>query len=148
MPSRLKFWCAASLAILLVNSALLWAFPTATAFNVANLLLHVLLGVAVAVIALILARVERRLLWTLAAALSGALLAFVGNTRDHKLVLWVHVALAIVAVAVLFARREHWLFAKISLAAATAVLVGGIANRYWISHPADHIANSQTVPTS
>ena len=148
MPSCLKFWCAASLAILLVNSALLWAFPTATAFNVANLLLHVLLGVAVAVIALILARVERRLLWTLAAALSGAVLAFVGNTRDHKLVLWIHVALAIVAVAVLFARREHWLFAKISLAAATAVLVGGIANRDWISHPADHIANSQTVPTS
>ena len=46
MTNRLKFWCALSLAILLVNSALLWAFPTATAFNVANLLLHVALGAA------------------------------------------------------------------------------------------------------
>ena len=29
MTNRLKFWCAVSLAILIVNSALLWAFPTA-----------------------------------------------------------------------------------------------------------------------
>ncbi len=56
MTNRLKFWCTVSLAILLVNSALLWAFPMATAFNVANLLLHVGLGAALGVVALLLAR--------------------------------------------------------------------------------------------
>jgi tetratricopeptide (TPR) repeat protein len=148
MHNRLKFWCAVSLAILLVNSALLWAFPTATAFNVANLLLHVFLGVAVAVFALILARVEMRLLWTLAASASGAALAIIGNTHDHKLVLWIHVALALFGVAVFFARRENFLSAKISVAAAAVVLVAGGAYRYWVPHPGDHIANPQTVPVS
>src|SRR6476646_1095119 len=148
MPSRLKFWCTASLAILLVNSALLWAFPTATAFNVANLLLHVFLGVAVAVFALILARIETRLLWTIGAAASGILLAIIGNTRDHKLVLWIHVALALFGVAVFFARRENFLSAKISVAAAAVVLIAGGAYRYWVPHPGDHIANPQTVPVS
>ena len=118
MHNRLKFWCTVSLAILLVNSALLWAFPSATAFNVANLLLHVALGAAVGIVALLLARVEKRLLWTLAAAASGVVLAVIGNTRDHKLVLWIHVVLALVAVAVFFARRENFLYAKISVAAA------------------------------
>jgi tetratricopeptide (TPR) repeat protein len=148
MHNRLKFWCAVSLAILLVNSALLWAFPTATAFNTANLLLHVALGAAVAIVALLLTRIETRLVWTLAAAASGTVLAVVGNTRDHKLILWFHVVLALFGVAVFFARRESFHFAKISGAIAAIVLLAGVAYRYWLPHPEDRIVNVQTVPLS
>ncbi len=148
MRNRLKFWCLVSLAILLVNSALLWAFPTATAFNVANLLLHVLLGAAVGILALIWARVEGRWLWTLVAAVSGVALAVIGNTHDHKLVLWVHVVLALVGVTAIFARRENLQLARISVAAAAVVLAAGAAYRYWIPHPGDKIFNPPTVPVS
>jgi len=148
MTNRLKFWCAVSLALLLINSALLWAFPLATAFNVANLLLHVGLGAAVGIVALLLVRQEPRHGWTLAAAASGAVLAYVGNTRDHHIVLAIHVAVALVGVAVLLARRETFTLGKLAGAAATLVVLAGLADRYWIKHPENSIANSLLVPVS
>jgi Flp pilus assembly protein TadD len=145
MQNRLKFWCVVSLAILLVNSILLWAFPAATAFNVANLLLHVGLGAAVGILAIILARSDVRLGWTILAAASGAVLAVIGNTHDHKTVFIIHVVVSLVGVAVLFARRENFTIAKFAGAAAALVLLGGVANKYWLSHPDDHIVNSREV---
>jgi 4-amino-4-deoxy-L-arabinose transferase-like glycosyltransferase len=148
MTNRLKFWCALSLAILLVNSALLWAFPTATAFNVANLLLHVALGAALGIAALLVARQEPRLGWTVMAALSGGVLAYMGNTRDHQAILLIHIVVSLLAVAVLFARRENFLLAKVAGVAAALVVLGGVADRKWIKHPENTIVNSRTVPTS
>jgi tetratricopeptide (TPR) repeat protein len=148
MKNRLKFWCAVSLAVLLVNSALLWAFPAATAFNVANLLLHVGLGAALAIVALLVARREPRLGWTVVAALSGGLLAYVGNTRDHHAVLLIHVFVSITAAAALFARRENFPLAKIAGALAAVVVLAGVADRYWINHPENVVVNSRNVPAS
>ncbi len=149
MTNRLKFWCAVSLAILLVNSALLWAFPTATAFNVANLLLHVGLGAAVGLVALLLVRPRQwEPIYVALAALSGGFLAYIGNTRDHHSILLIHIFLSLVAVIVFFARRENFTLAKIASAAAPLVLLAGIADRYWIKHPENRIANSQIVPVS
>ena len=71
MSNRLKFWCSLTLAILLINSAMLWAFPLAITFTVANLLLHVGLGATLGVVALLVARKEPRLGWTVVAAISG-----------------------------------------------------------------------------
>jgi Flp pilus assembly protein TadD len=148
MSNRLKFWCAVSLAILLVNSALLWAFPTATAFNVANVLLHVGLGAALGIVAILIARREPRLGWTVVAALSGGLLAYLGNTRDHHAVLLIHVFVSLAAAIALFARRENFLLAKFAGAAAALVVLAGVADRYWIKHPENAIVNSQVVPVS
>jgi tetratricopeptide (TPR) repeat protein len=148
MTNRLKFWCALSLAILLINSALLWAFPTATAFNVVNVLLHVGLGTALGVVALLVARNEPRLGWTIVAAISGGVLAYLGNTRDHQAILLIHVVVSLLAVVVLFARRENFVFSKFAGALAALVLMAGVADRYWIKHPEKTIVNTRDVPVS
>ncbi|MBV9406073.1 MAG: hypothetical protein JO211_12075, partial [Acidobacteriaceae bacterium] len=146
--NRLRTICVVSAAILIINSALLWAFPAATAFNVANLLLHVVLGGVLGVLALVLARIEPRLRSMAIAAASGVLLAVIGNTRDHTAVLWLHVALSLAAVAVLFSRRRNWIWAKWSMSAAALVLVGGVCYRTVVPHPEDHITNSRAVALS
>ncbi len=145
MTRRLTSLCTIALAILLVNSAMLAAFPTATAFNVANLLLHVGLGAAVGIAAVALAKVERRFIYTLLASASGVLLAVIGNTRDHKSVFLVHAAIGLVAVAVLFARRANFRIAKIAMAATAVVGIALLAD--WLrAHPDDKIVNSLVVP--
>ncbi len=141
MSNRLKFWCALSLAILVINSALLWAFPVATTFTVANLLLHVGLGAALGVVALLMARREPRLGWTVVAAISGGVLAYMGNTRDHHSILLIHIVVSLLAVVVLFARRENFKFAGIAGVLAGLVLLGGIADRKWIRHPENEVVN-------
>ncbi len=148
MTNRLKFWCSLSLAILLVNSALLWAFPLATAFTVANLLLHVGLGAALGIVALLLTRSEPRLAWTVVAAISGGVLAYVGNTRDHHSVLLIHIVVSLFAVVVLLARRESFKLAGVAGALAGLVLLAGIADRKWIKHPENMVVNTQNVPVS
>ena len=42
----------------------MWAFPTATGFHIANVLLHVGLGAALGIVALFIARKESRLGWS------------------------------------------------------------------------------------
>src|SRR5690349_402500 len=143
MNRRLSILVVLSAAVLLVNSALLAAFPTATAFNVANLLLHVGLGAAAGVAALVLSRVNRNFVWMFVAGVSGAVLTVLGNTHDHRAILWIHIVLALLAVAVLFARRENFAITRIALAATAAVVLGGVVYRYGFSHPDDHIVNSR-----
>ncbi|MBV8570375.1 MAG: hypothetical protein JO319_07165, partial [Acidobacteriaceae bacterium] len=133
--------------MLLVNSALLAAFPTATAFNVTNLLLHIGLGALVGVLAIALARLEPRLIYTVLAAVSGVVLVVVGNTRDHKSVLLIHLAISLVAVAVLFARRANFTIAKFALAGTALIGVAAVANHFR-PRPNDKIANSLVVPLS
>ncbi|MBV9613506.1 MAG: hypothetical protein JO091_13615, partial [Acidobacteriaceae bacterium] len=148
MNARLRAVGIVSGAILIVNSALLWAFPAATAFNVANVLLHVLLGAVLGVVAVLLARAEPRVITVFIASLSGVLLAIIGNTHDHKAVLLIHVVISIAALAVLFSRRRNWAWARFSAAAAALVLAGGICFRFVIPHPEDRIVNSRLVPLS
>ena len=148
MSNRLKFWCSLTLAILLINSAMLWAFPLATTFTVANLLLHVGLGATLGVVALLVARKEPRLGWTVVAAISGGVLAYMGNTHDHHSVLLVHIVVSLLAVVVFFARREHFKLAAISGALAGLVLLAGIADRKWVRHPENMVVNTRNVPTS
>ncbi|MBV9267683.1 MAG: tetratricopeptide repeat protein [Acidobacteriaceae bacterium] len=140
--------CVIAVAALLVNSALLAAFPTDSLFEIGNVLLHIALGALVGILALILSRVDRNQIGIVVAAASGVLLAVVGNTRDHRIIFIVHVIISLVAVAVLFARRERFLLAKITAAAAGVVLIAGIVNRDLVSHPKDHIVNSRSVPVS
>jgi tetratricopeptide (TPR) repeat protein len=134
--------------ILLINSALLAAFPTDSLFEIVNVLLHIALGAAYGVIALWLSRIDRRQMAIVIAALSGVLLAAIGNTRDHRVIFIVHVVLSLAAVAVIFARRQSLVVAKIASAAAAAVLIAGLIIRFYVPHPGDHIRNSRVVPVS
>ena len=145
---RLPTLYAISIAILLINSALLWAFPAATAFNVANLLLHVGLGAAVGVVALLLSRAEPRQIWVVIAAASGVVLAIIGNTRDHKVVSIIHIAISLMAVAVVLARRQNFRLAKVFAGATLLVLAAGMYYRWFAHHHQDHIINSRIVPLS
>ncbi|MBV9502686.1 MAG: hypothetical protein JO138_25215 [Acidobacteriaceae bacterium] len=148
MKSRLPVLFAIAIGILLVNSVLLAGFPTATAFNVANLLLHVGLGAVVGVIALLFVRQEPRQIWVVIAALTGVLLAVVGNTRDHTVIALIHIVIALVAAAIVFARRENWLILRITAIAGGIVLAAAVAYKYAIPHPDNVIANSLVVPLS
>jgi tetratricopeptide (TPR) repeat protein len=139
--------CVVCVAALLINSALLWAFPAATAFNVANLLLHLALGALAGVLAVMLSRIQPRLVWLLTAAASGVLLTVIGNTHEHRPVLIVHIALSLIAAAVLLARREHVRAAKITVALAAAVIAGGVWYRYF-QRSSEQVKNSRIVPLS
>src|SRR5436309_11559107 len=115
----LTILCTIAVAILLINSAVLAAFPTtATVFGIGNVLLHIVLGAVIGILALMLLRTELRLIYIVIAAGSGVLLACIGNTRDHKAIFLIHVVVSLAAIAILFARREYFLIAKMSGAAA------------------------------
>lgn len=148
MDRRIQTACIIGVAALAINSALLWAFPAATAFNVANLLLHVVLGGALGIAALFLARAEMCFTWVAVGAVTGILLAIIGNTHDHRVVLIVHVVLSLWAFAVWFARTERFTATKVAVVASAAVLVGGMAFRWIIPHSEDHIINSRVAAVS
>ena len=148
MPRRLQTACIIGLAALALNSALLWAFPAATAFNVANLLLHIGLGAVLGVAALYLARADINFGWIAAAVISGVLLAVMGNTRDHRVVLLVHVAISLCAFAIWFARTGRFVAVKLAVAGTAVVLLSGVAFRWWIPHPDAAIVNSRVVALS
>src|SRR3981081_3904550 len=92
-------WTKAALAILIVNSAYLAAFPQPTIFYMANVVLHLVLGIGLMIAALVLLR---RFGWPslilLIAGLPAIYLVVRGNTLDHLMILWLHIALAVVNV--------------------------------------------------
>ncbi|HEY6392564.1 MAG TPA: tetratricopeptide repeat protein [Bryobacteraceae bacterium] len=136
-----------ALAILIVNSAYIAAFPQPTVFYMANVVLHLLLGIGLMVAALVLLR---RFRWAsvmlLAAGLPAIYLAVRGNTLDHRAILWLHVALAVAAVIAIGLRsgRAYW------LAASMLILLPTTAAIYKRVHPNpdDRIVNPVTPPLS
>ena len=139
-------FCLAA-AFLAVNSALLWAFPIATAFYAGNVLLHLAVGLLVGAAALTLVKTDRQVVWMVAASASGIALVMVGNTRDHRSVLLIHVLLALLALALLFARKRYFQVAKLTLAALGVVAIAVLVNRLYF-RPDTRIANSREVPLS
>ena len=125
-------WFTPAFAILIVNSAYIAAFPQPTIFYVANVVLHLLLGVVLMIAALALVR---RFRWTsailVAAGLPAIYLAVRGNTLDHRSILWLHIALAGVAVIAIGmrSRRSYW------IAAALLIVLPGSAALYKRIHP-------------
>jgi len=96
---RVAVW---ALVLLAVNGAYLAAFAHATIFYEANVLLHLGLGLALALLAARYVRqypVECGIF--LAAAVVAVYLVFRGNTYDQRAVLWLHIALAEMALALI-----------------------------------------------
>jgi tetratricopeptide (TPR) repeat protein len=152
-------WVAAGFLLLILNSAYIWAFASPTVFYMGNVLLHVLLGVAVAAGAAVLLRgrwreapVEAAGAFLLAAAL-GLFLTFAGTTRDHNWALWGHVAAALVGLALLarFVRRRLPGMRTALYAALAALILAPLATHAYrraFPDPDDRIVNPSTAPVS
>lgn len=152
---------AALLCALALNGAYLYVYDTASWFYLANILLHVFLGVAAAGWAA--SRIRRLLagppwparllgLAALVAATSGVVLLFTGTTRPFRPLLWVHIGAAVTWVLLFllqtFQRREplRWILGSCS-AAAVALLVAA----HWLPldrRPQDRITNPVRAPLS
>jgi Flp pilus assembly protein TadD len=90
---------ACSLALLIVNSAYLAAFTQATVFYEVNVVLHLAIGLGLAGAALAwVRRYPRECGAFVLAAVPALYLAVRGNTFPHRWVLWIHIALALVAL--------------------------------------------------
>ena len=133
------------IALLLLNSAYLAAFPSATIFYVGNMLLHLFLGVGLVIGALIAARrYPRESGIFLAAGAAGLYLAIAGNTLDHRWVLWLHILLAIPAAAFLTLRTGR----KGLMTGLLLLVVAGVAYRNLRPAPDGRIVNPPGPPLS
>src|SRR5258708_30016796 len=128
------------LLLMSVNAAYVAALRAANVFYIANVVLHPLLGLAAVVwVVWKLPRARQRTVLALLApaTLLGIYLFFAGATFDHRVVLWSHVAFAIVGLCILIPR---WSIALAVLTLAVAGLRFGL--------PKDRIPNPEKVPMS
>jgi len=157
--SKLSRWVAGGLFVLLINTAYVWAFASPTIFYMANVLLHVGLGLAVAAGAAILLRGRWRdappgAAGAFAIALAlGVFLTVAGATRDHRWALRVHIAAALAGLVLLvpFVRRQRPGFRKafaISLAVLLFFPLSVHVYRRARPDPNDRISNPDAVPAS
>src|SRR5260370_23128790 len=134
-------WILLSMA---VDAWYVRALPAANVFYIGNVLLHPLLGLAAVVWVVwklfpLPSRARQRAVFALLAlaTILGAYLFFAGATFDHRMLLWAHVAFAIVGLWILFPR---WSIALAVLAIAAAGLRFGL--------PKERIRNPERVPMS
>jgi len=127
------------IALLLLNAAYVAALPSATIFYVANVLLHVVLGLAGVVVLCWQWRRSPKITVLVVAALLGGFLVVKGAVTDNRWALWAHIALGIVGLAMLLP-RGRWRAGLAALAILAAALRFGL--------PADRIKNPETAPVS
>jgi tetratricopeptide (TPR) repeat protein len=166
--NRFAKWTAIGVVLLLVNSAYVAAFSSATIFYMMNVLAHLILGLALllALIVLLWRNVELRRQMPVAAALffiSGGFalyLAKYGNILQHRWAFWSHIATAALGTILLiaFARKQAmrrgggWaqLQRGLMYAAGLAVLLplATYSYRRFYPNPTDRIHNPMLVPAS
>ncbi|MEO8594888.1 MAG: tetratricopeptide repeat protein [Candidatus Solibacter sp.] len=144
------------LGVLIVNSGYIAAFGDPTIFYVANVLLHLGLGLALMLVAL--AWLKRRPVECglfLLCGVPALYLAVKGNTRDQFFVLWAHMALAFLALAVIGVRLIHQkapprLIRGFIAACVLMILLPSGANFYrkLRPNPNDRIQNPTVAPMS
>src|SRR5580693_4779906 len=106
--NSLQRWIGILFLLLLVNTAYVAAFSSATVFYMANVLTHVVLG-AILTVAFLFVLQKRGLLrgapvavgFLLLAFALGAVLTDAGNIRDNAWILWSHIAAAALGIAAL-----------------------------------------------
>jgi tetratricopeptide (TPR) repeat protein len=154
--------------LLVINSAYLAARADATLFYFANVALHVVLGIALALAAAPSLRAAWResggllrtgIVLLVAGTLSGAALLFTGATRPYRWLLYTHIALAAVGALVLLAHlagaarrlapESGRSPALAAVAAAWLAVVAGSAGVAWDRYEAPRryrIANPASAP--
>ena len=152
---KLRGFSGILLVLLLINTAYIAAFASPTIFYMGNVVLHLALGLVLAVL----------LLWFiksmplpgslfLIAALAGVFLAVRGNTMPHRWVLQAHIAVAALALLALlpYVIRHTGVGFRNSYLACLALLLifPGAMVLYRKSHPNpdDRIRNPLLVPAS
>jgi tetratricopeptide (TPR) repeat protein len=166
--SAVRRFTAVGFLLLLLNTGYLWAFASATVFYMANVLLHLALGVTLSAGFVWLLRRDASLRQGAAPAaglfllalLAGVYLVRFGNTLDHRWVLWVHIGAAVSGTLMLFrnvwrrgrAEGGSWLRFRHGFAASLAILIVlPVASAlYWRAFPSseDRILNPPTAPAS
>ena len=151
----MRRWVLPGLGLLIVNAGYLAAFSSASIFYEANVLLHLVLGVTLCVVAV---RVARRYPRECGAFLAGAApavyLVFAGNTADHRWVLWLHIALSVLAVVLVAltvlpsARPAGNKIAGATVGLALLIPVSAAVYRRLIPDPNATIRNPPTAPLS
>ena len=152
---KLHRYAGILLLVLLINTAYIAAFASPTIFYMGNVVLHLALGVVLAIMLLwLMRRMPVAGAFFLIAALAGIFLAVRGNTTPHRWVLQAHIAVAVLALLALlpyvlrntgagFRNAYVACLALLAIFPAAATLYGG-------SHPDpdDRIRNPLIVPTS
>ena len=152
-PAKRLQWFFGGLLLLVANTAYIWSFHPPTVLYMANVLLHLGLGVVLAVAAAVMVRRRPAMGVFLLAAAVGIYLAIVGNTRNHHVVLWLHIVLGIASIAALapVVRTRSRQFQQ-AFAAACVVLavapIGAHLYRRTFPNPDDRIRNPHIVPAS
>ncbi len=90
----------------LLNAAYVAALPSPTMFYVVNVLLHLLLGAAAAGLLAWRWRRDPKVIPLVIGSVLGVYLIAVGATSDHRVVLWAHIAAAVVGILMLVPRAR------------------------------------------
>lgn len=145
----------AAFLVLLLNAGWLWAFPSADVFYLANVLLHIALGLGLAAGLWLSGRAafrRARADWRTATAFSvcaalGAALCVVGATRPHLAIVAAHAACGFGGAALLAVlRRQRWLGAATALALLLPA-VAAVRDR-WFPNDRERIVNPTDAPLS
>jgi tetratricopeptide (TPR) repeat protein len=143
------------LVLLLINTAYIAAFASPTIFYMGNVVLHLALGVALAIVLLwFIRRIPVAGSVFLIAALAGVFLAVRGNTMPHRWVLQAHIAVAALALLALlpYVLRHTGAAFRNAYAACLVLLVvfPTATTLYRRSYPNrdDRIRNPSIVPAS
>lgn len=130
-------WRNVTLAVLLANAAYIAALPSPTIFYVANVLLHIVLGLAGVAVLCWQWRRSPKTGVLLLAALLGGYLAVKGATSDQRAVLYAHILLGAGGAAILL--PAGWWRRSVALLAVAAAFV-----RFGL--PAAAVRNAEQVP--
>jgi len=160
MHSRLTKWIGVAFLALLINTGYIAAFASPTIFYMSNVLVHLVLGVALAIaVAFLVAKnadvrraIAPALLFFLVAFVAAVYLVAAGNVREHRWMLWVHVGSASLGVIALipYARRQPRFRPAFQVALAVLVLFPAsmYAYRRAFPNPNDRIRNPHVVPAA
>ncbi len=150
MKSRLL---AVLALVFLINIGYVAAFGTPSLFYMANVVLHLVLGLMLTAGVLRLVPGVPSVVLAISAAL-GLVLAWIGATRDHRALMVAHVAIGMIAVAALIAwamrEKDTTLSGSLLAGSLAAVLLfaGAAAYDRINPDPRHRIVNPIIVPTS
>ena len=153
--SRLGVLAGAAFLFLVLNAGWIWAFPAANLAYVANVLLHVVVGAALAVGLLLsgrktisLAKRNPVAAGALAAcAATGAALCVLGAIRPHLGLVVLHGALGFAGAVAVAAWRRDWRVAACVACALSFPAAAELRDR-WFPSERDRIANPTEAPLS
>jgi tetratricopeptide (TPR) repeat protein len=128
--------------LFVVNTGYISAFATPSIFYMANVVFHLAAGVALMAIAVTMWRTHRAAAIFFLCGIPGLYLAIMGATRQHNVILWLHIALGAAALVAGMLAFPKWRALQVAVAAAVL-----LQTFRWIAPPVT-IANPKVVPIS